>query len=252
MTLVAPRLVVTDRAAASRRAARLLADELASARPVLGLATGSSVELVYTELAALVRADPGLRAGIGRAQGFALDEYAGLPAGDPNSYLATLERQMAVPTGLPLDRLHVPVASVAPVAPVAEDPGRYDEQISAAGGVGVQLLGIGGNGHIGFNEPGSPLDSGTRLITLDERTRQDNARFFASPASVPTHAVTQGIGTILRARRLVLLAFGKQKAKALAGALAGPVTPQLPASALQCHPDVIVLADSDAASLLPG
>ncbi|MCW2935411.1 MAG: glucosamine-6-phosphate deaminase [Actinomycetia bacterium] len=246
MTSVASlRLVVADRPAASRQAARLLADELAGPRPVLGLATGSSVELVYAELATLVSADPALRAGIGRAQGFALDEYVGLPAGDPHSYLATLQRQMAIPAGLPLDRLHVPAAAIA------ADPGRYDKQISAAGGVAVQLLGIGGNGHIGFNEPGSPLDGGTRIITLDERTRQDNARFFASLAQVPTQAVTQGIGTILRARRLVLLAFGQQKAKALAAALAGPVTPQLPASALQRHPDVIVLADSDAASLLP-
>jgi glucosamine-6-phosphate deaminase len=240
-----PRLVIADRAAASRQAARLLADELASPLPVLGLATGSSVELVYAELAALISADPALRAGIRRAQGFALDEYVGLPAGDPNSYLTTLERQLAVPSGLPLDRLHVPSGSIT------EDPGRYDEQISAAGGVDVQLLGIGGNGHIGFNEPGSPLDSGTRMITLDERTRRDNARFFASLAQVPTQAVTQGIGTILRARRLILLAFGEQKRKALAAALTGPVTPQLPASALQCHPDVIVLADPDAASLLP-
>jgi glucosamine-6-phosphate deaminase len=240
-----PRLVVADRSAASRQAARLLADELASPRPVLGLATGSSVELVYDDLAALVRADPVLQAGIGRAQGFALDEYVGLPAGDPNSYWATLERQMAIPAGLPLDHLHVPAASIA------DDPGRYDKEISAAGGVAVQLLGIGGNGHIGFNEPGSPLDGGTRLITLDERTRRDNARFFASLAQVPTQAVTQGIGTILRARRLVLLAFGEQKAKALAAALTGPVTPQVPASALQCHGDVIVLADPDAARLLP-
>src|SRR6201996_8077158 len=247
MTSVAPfRLVIADSSAASRWAARLLADELISPQPVLGLATGSSVELVYEELAALVSADSTLRSGIGRAQGFALDEYVGLPAGDPNSYLATLERQLAIPVGLPLDRLHVPAASTA------DDPGRYDEQISAAGGVAVQLLGIGGNGHIGFNEPGSPLDAGTRLITLDERTREDNARFFASPAQVPTHAVTQGIGTILRARRIVLLAFGARKAKALAAALTGPVTPQLPASALQRHPDVIVLADPGAASLLPG
>jgi glucosamine-6-phosphate deaminase len=246
MTSVAPlRLVIADRSSASRQAARLLADELASPRPVLGLATGSSVELVYEELATLISANPVLRAGIRQAQGFALDEYVGLPAGDPHSYRATLERQMAIPAGLPLDRLHVPAASIA------EDPGRYDKQISAAGGVDVQLLGIGGNGHIGFNEPGSPLDSGTRLITLDERTRQDNARFFASPAQVPTQAITQGIGTILQARRLVLLAFGKQKAKALAAALTGPVTPQLPASALQRHPDVIVLADPDAAGLLP-
>jgi glucosamine-6-phosphate deaminase len=239
------RLVVADRRTASQQAARLLADDLASPRPVLGLATGSSVELVYEELAALVCADPALRAGIRRAHGFALDEYVGLPAGDPNSYRATLERQLAVPAGLPLDRLHVPAA------PTAEDPGHYDEQISAAGGVAVQLLGIGGNGHIGFNEPGSPLDAGTRLITLDERTRQDNARFFASLAQMPTQAVTQGIGTIMRARRLVLLAFGRQKAEILAAALTGPVTPQLPASAVQRHPDVIVLADPDAASLLP-
>jgi glucosamine-6-phosphate deaminase len=246
MTSVASlRLVVADHGAASRQAARLLADELASPWPVLGLATGSSVELAYEELAALVCADPVLRAGIRRARGFALDEYVGLPAGDPNSYRATLERQLAVPAGLPLDRLHVPAASMA------EDPGRYDEQISAVGGVAVQLLGIGGNGHIGFNEPGSPLDASTRLITLDERTRQDNARFFASPAQVPTQAVTQGIGTIMRARRLVLLAFGRQKARILAAALTGPVTPQLPASAVQRHRDVIVLADPDAASLLP-
>ncbi|HEY5396390.1 MAG TPA: glucosamine-6-phosphate deaminase [Trebonia sp.] len=246
MTSVASfRLVVADRLAASRHAARLLADELASPRPVLGLATGSSVELVYEELARLVSADPALRAAIRGAHGFALDEYVGLPAGDPNSYLATLERQMAIPAGLPLDRLHVPAASIA------KDPGRYDKQISAVGGVAVQLLGIGGNGHIGFNEPGSPLDAGTRLITLDERTRRDNARFFASLAQVPAQAITQGIGTIMRARRLVLLAFDRQKAEILAAALTGPVTQQLPASALQRHPDVIVLADPDAASLLP-
>lgn len=239
------RLVIADRAAASRQAAQLLAGELENPQPVLGLATGSSVELVYEELAGLVGADPVLRAGVGRAQAFALDEYASLPAADPNSYLATLRRELAEPTGLPADRLHVPATAAG------EDPGRYDEQISAAGGMGVQLLGIGGNGHIGFNEPGSPLDSGTRLIALDERTRRDNARFFASLEQVPTHAVTQGIGTILRARRLVLLAFGAQKAAALAAALTGPVTPRVPASAVQRHPDVVVLADHDAASLLP-
>ncbi len=247
MTYVAPlRLVVADRAAASRQAARLLADELAAPGRFSGWPPAQASSLSTEELAALTAADPALRAGMRRARGFALDEYVGLPAGDPNSYLATLRREVAIPAGLPLDRLHVPAASVA------GDPGLYDAQISDAGGVDVQLLGIGGNGHIGFNEPGSPLDGGTRLITLDERTRRDNARFFASLAQVPTQAVTQGIGTILRARRLVLLAFGRQKAQALAAALAGPVTPRLPASALQRHPDVLVLADADAASLLPG
>jgi glucosamine-6-phosphate deaminase len=239
------RLIVADEAVASRQAARLLADELTASSPVLGLATGSSVELAYQELAALVRSDPGARDGIRRAWGFALDEYVGLPAGHPNSYRVTLERQLAIPVGLSLDHLQVPCTAGT------EDAGRYDERIAAAGGVGVQLLGIGANGHIGFNEPGSPLDSRTRLIALDGRTRQDNARFFASLEEVPTHAVTQGIGTILRARRLVVLAFGKRKARALSAALSGPVTSQLPASALQLHPDVIVLADADAASLLP-
>lgn len=239
------RLIVADEAVASRQAARLLADELTAPSPVLGLATGSSVELAYQKLAALVRSDPGARDGIRRAQGFALDEYVGLPAGHPNSYRVTLERQLAVPVGLPLDHLQVPFADT-------EDAGRYDERIATAGGVGVQLLGIGVNGHIGFNEPGSPMDSRTRLVTLAERTRQDNARFFTSLDEVPTHAVTQGIGTILRARRLVVLAFGKRKARALSAALSGPVTPRLPASALQLHSDVVVLADADAASLLPG
>lgn len=238
------RIVVASRPEASRQAAQLLAAELERPAPVLGLATGSSVELVYAGLAALVAASPAARAGMARAQGFALDEYVGLPAGDPNSYRATLARQVADPAGLAPGRLHVP--------PVAGDPACYDAQISAAGGVGVQLLGIGGNGHIAFNEPGSPLDGRTRLVTLDERTRLDNARFFASPEQVPARAVTQGIGTILAARRLVLLAFGEQKAKALAAALAGPVTPDVPASALQRHPDVVVLADPGAASLLPG
>lgn len=210
------RIIIAGQAACSRQAARLLADEMASPWSVLGL-----------------------------AQAFALDEYVGLPAGDPHSYLATLERQIAIPAGLPIERLHVPAASIA------DDPGSYDRQISAAGGVGVQLLGIGGNGHIGFNEPGSPLDCGTRLVNLDERTRHDNARFFGSLAQVPTQAITQGIGAILRARRIVLLAFAKEKARTLAAALTGPVTPQMPASALQRHPDVIVLADPDAAGLLP-
>lgn len=238
-------LIIADQVAASRQAARLLTDDLASPSPVLGLATGSSVELVYEELAALISASPALRAGIRRAQAFALDEYVGLPAEDPNGYLATLEHRMAIPTGLPIECLHVPSASIA------EDPGLYDRQISVVGGVGVQLLGIGSNGHIGFNEPGSPLDSGTRLVTLHERTRHDNARFFGSLEQVPTQAITEGIGTILRARRIVLLAFGKQKARSMAAALTGPVTPQVPASALQRHPDVIVLADPEAASLLP-
>ena len=205
MTSVAAlRLVVADRRAASRQAARLLADELASPRPVLGLATGSSVELVYEELAALVsRRSRAARSASGGRTGSRSTNTWAFP---PEIPTATGPPWNASWPSRPDCRS---TACTSPLASMAEDPSRYDEQISAVGGVAVQLLGIGGNGHIGFNEPGSPLDAGTRLITLDERTRQDNARFFASLAQVPTQAVTQGIGTILRARRLVLLAFGR-------------------------------------------
>jgi glucosamine-6-phosphate deaminase len=235
-----PRLVLADRADASRQAAELFAHELITPRPVLGLATGSSVEAVYRELAALVAGSERLRSGVQRAEAFALDEYLGLPGDDANTYRATLRRQLAEPIGLPESRLHVP-------APDGAEPDRYDEAIAAAGGVGVQLLGIGANGHIGFNEPGAALDSRTRIVALTERTRQDNARFFARPSLVPTRAVTQGIGTILRARRLVVLAFGAAKAEALAAALTGPIGAAVPASALRLHPDVVVLADRPAA-----
>lgn len=240
-----PRLVLADRADASRHAAELLAHELITPHPVLGLATGSSVEAVYRELAALVAGSEPLRSGVRRAEAFALDEYLGLPGQDVNTYRATLRRQLAGPIGLPETRLHVP-------APDASAPGRYDEAIAAAGGVGVQLLGIGANGHIGFNEPGAALDSRTRVVELTERTRQDNARFFAHPSLVPTRAVTQGIGTILGARRLVVLAFGAAKAEALAAALTGPIDAAVPASALRLHPDVVVLADRPAARSVLG
>jgi len=117
--------------------------------------------------------------------------------------------------------------------------------------VDVQIAGIGANGHLGFNEPGSPLDSATRVVTLSERTRQDNARFFAGRLdAVPRQAITQGLATIARARAVVLLAFGSAKARPLAAALRGPVTPEVPASVLQRHADVTVIADRAAAAML--
>ena len=126
----------------------------------------------------------------------------------------------------------------------------YEAAIREAGGVDLQLLGIGSTGHIGFNEPGSAFDSRTRVTELAESTRRDNARFFDSIDDVPTHAATQGIGTILEARQLVLLAFGESKAQAVARAVEGPVTEALPASALQLHPRATIVIDEAAASLL--
>ena len=126
----------------------------------------------------------------------------------------------------------------------------YEKQIRAAGGIDVQLLGIGTDGHIGFNEPTSSLASRTRIKTLTPQTRKDNARFFGSEAAVPHHVITMGIGTILDARHCVLLAFGRNKARAVAAAVEGPVTAMNPASALQQHPQVTVLLDEAAASRL--
>lgn len=234
--------VVEDAAAAGEDAADRIAASGAT-RPgfVLGVATGSTPRPVWAALAAR-----GLD--LSSARAFALDEYRRLPAGHPQSYRAVVEREVVAPLGLDPSRVRVPGDD-------GDDDGapeRFERDLAAAGGVDVQVLGIGTNGHIAFNEPGSPLDSRTRIAPLAPSTRHANARFFASLDEVPTHCVTQGIGTILEARRLVLLAFGEAKAAAVAAALEGPVTPDVPASALQLHGDVLVLLDRAAASALAG
>lgn len=207
---------------------------------VLGVATGSTPLELYRYLH---------RSGVdfSRTTAFALDEYVGLPAGHPQGYRAIVEREVVETLGLDPARVHVPNGDTAQLEHAGAD---YEAAIEAAGGVDVQILGIGTDGHIGFNEPGSSLASLTRVKTLTPRTRADNARFFDSDDEVPVHCVTQGIGTILRARHLVLLAFGETKARALAAAVEGPVTASLPASAIQLHPRVTVLIDENAAGEL--
>lgn len=212
------------------------------ARPVLGVATGSSPLPLYQALARRRDELPQLRA-------FALDEYLGLPAGHPESYAEVVRREVVEPLGLDGGCIAVPDGTAADPEQAAAD---YEAAISAAGGVDVQILGIGNNGHLAFNEPGSALDSRTRVVQLAESTRQANARFFTGSEEVPTHALTQGLGTILAARSLVLLAVGAAKAEALAAALQGPVTEDVPASVLQLHPDVtVLLADGAEAGLSP-
>jgi glucosamine-6-phosphate deaminase len=209
-------VVLDDDAAVGRRAADIIAETVA-ARPtaVLGLATGSSPLVTYQELARRV-AVGGLDLGLARA--FALDEYVGL----------------AVPDG-----------SCANPAAAAT---RFESAIAEAGGVDVQILGIGSNGHLAFNEPGSAFDSRTRVTRLSATTRRDNRRFFDRLADVPTHSVTQGLGTILEARHLVLVAQGARKAAAIARALDGPVGTDCPASALRLHARATVIVDRAAAS----
>lgn len=228
-------------------AGALVADEIArliAGKPdaVLGLATGSTPLPVYEALPARLA---GLD--VSRVRGFALDEYVGLDPAHPESYRSVIDRDVVGPLGLDPAAVHVPSGALAGIAEAGAD---YDAAIAAAGGVDLQLLGIGTDGHIGFNEQGSSLASRTRVKTLTAQTRQDNARFFASLDEVPTHAITQGIGTILEARHLVLLAFGAGKARAIAGAVEGPVSASNPGSAIQLHPRVSVLVDEDAAAEL--
>lgn len=210
--------------------------------PVLGIATGSSPLPLYEQLARRAQELPQLR-------GFALDEYLGLPPGHPQSYREVVRREVIDPLGLDTDLVLVPDgASEDPVQAAAD----FESAIRAAGGIDVQVLGIGSNGHLAFNEPGSALDSWTRVVELTASTREANARFFPSLRHVPTHALTQGLGTIREARALVLMASGSSKADAIAAALKGPVTPDVPASVLQLHPDVtVLLADGAEAALVP-
>jgi glucosamine-6-phosphate deaminase len=210
---------------------------------VLGLATGSSPVAAYAELVARHRAGTGPSYDDVRA--FLLDEYVGLPPGHPQSYRATIARELTDDLGLPPDRVHGPDPTDVPTAGAA-----YEALLVEAGGVDLQVLGIGGDGHLAFNEPGSSLSSTTRLKTLTAETRRDNARFFGSVDDVPRHVLTQGLGTILRAGHLLLIATGVGKALAVAAAVEGPLTASCPASVLQLHPHATVLLDPEAASHL--
>jgi glucosamine-6-phosphate deaminase len=213
--------------------------------PVLGLATGSSPLGLYRELGRAVEEG---RADFSAAHGFALDEYVGLPPGHPEGYREVLLREVCGVIGLAPERLAVPDGSGHDVPTLMAAAARYEERIRELGGVDVQVLGIGANGHLGFNEPGSALTSRTRVKRLSDRTRRDNARFFRGIDDVPTHCVTQGLGTILSARRLVLVATGDVKAEAVSAALEGPLTASVPGSVLQWHPDTVVCLDEAAAA----
>lgn len=238
-------IVVADIAAAADLAADTIV-QLITAKPdaVLGLATGSTPLATYQALARKVAAD---QIDVSRVRGFALDEYVGLPAGHPESYRSVITREVVEPIGLTSSLVQVPNGDRATIQTAGA---AYEAAITDAGGVDLQILGIGRTGHIGFNEPGSSLASLTRIKTLTEQTRADNARFFDSPDDVPMHCITQGIGTILRARHLVLLAFGAAKADAVAAAVEGPLTASQPGSAIQLHPHATVLVDEAAAAKL--
>jgi len=227
----------------SREAARIVAGAVRS-RPgiVLGLATGSTPLGLYRELAALHRSE-GLD--FSRATTFNLDEYLGLDPSHPQSFHYFMEENLFSQVNLPRDRWHIPDGTIQ------EDYdgycARYEQAIKSAGGIDLQILGIGRNGHIGFNEPTSSLASRTRLKALSRETIEDNRRVFHNESDVPRCAITMGIGTILESRRVLLLAAGRSKAAAVAKAIEGPITSSVSASALQMHPDVTFIIDEEAA-----
>jgi glucosamine-6-phosphate deaminase len=241
---VAEVIVVSSREAAGALVAEAI-ERLVAGKPdaVLGLATGDTPLPVYRALAERVAGGLDLSA----VRGFALDEYVGIPVAHPESYHSVIDREVVGPLRLNPAGVHVPDGRTLGIETAGE---RYEAAILAAGGVDLQILGIGTDGHIGFNEPGSSFASLTRVKTLTRQTRADNARFFDSVDEVPIHSITQGLGTILRARRLVLLAFGAAKAHAVAAAVEGALTASVPASAIQLHPRATVVVDEEAASML--
>ncbi|MCL2541812.1 MAG: glucosamine-6-phosphate deaminase [Nocardioidaceae bacterium] len=220
-----------------------IVEEQVRRRPatVLGVATGSSPMATYTELIRRHRAGTG--PSYGDVTTFTLDEYVGLPDGDPQGYRTTILRELACPLGVPQQQVAAPDPTASGLPTAGE---RYEDLLANAGGVDLQILGIGANGHLAFNEPGSSLASRTRIKTLTAKTRQDNARFFHDIEDVPRHVLTQGLGTILDARHLLLIATGHAKARAVAAAVEGPLTASCPASILQMHRRVTVLVDSAA------
>ena len=213
-------------------------------RAVVGLATGSSPLAIYASLAERVKAGTLDFTGV---RGFALDEYVGIPEEHPQSYASVIRTEVVERLGMDPTLVQVPDGRAVDIEVACRD---YEQAIVDAGGIDIQILGIGANGHIGFNEPTSSFRSRTRIKTLAPKTRRDNARFFGSPDDVPTHCITQGLGTIMHARRLVLVAQGEGKADAIAAAVEGPVASVCPASILQFHEHATVIIDEDAASKL--
>lgn len=235
-------IILPDAAAVAQVSAAIVADVAQKQHePVLGLATGSSPLGTYRELRRLVEKG---ELDLSRAHGFALDEYVGIPESHPQSYANVIDSEVIRPLRMDASRVRVPDGRAADLAVACQE---YEDAIRAAGGIDVQILGVGTNGHIGFNEPTSSFASRTRIKTLAQRTRDDNARFFSGPDEVPTHCLTQGLGTIMEARRVVLVAQGATKAAAVAALVEGPVTARWPGSILQHHADAVIVLDEAAA-----
>ncbi|NQX11683.1 glucosamine-6-phosphate deaminase [Microbacteriaceae bacterium VKM Ac-2855] len=235
-------VIEQDERAVARTVADIVEGYVRSGATTLGLATGSTPLGSYREL---IRRHEEEGLSFAEARAFLLDEYVGLPAAHPESYHSVIRRDFVDHIDLDPSRVRSPNGEAAEIGAEAT---AYDAAIGEAGGVDVQFLGIGTDGHVGFNEPMSSLASRTRVKTLTEQTRRDNARFFADAAEVPHHVLTQGLGTISEARHLILIGLGAGKAAAIAAAVEGPLAAMCPASVLQLHPHVTVVVDEAAAA----
>ncbi len=232
--------IFTDHEGVSVRAANILSDAITKIpNGVFGFATGSTPERLYELLV-----DRYKRGEItfGEMTTVNLDEYIGLPANHEQSYSAFMQHHLFGHVNVRPSSVHFPGAD--------SNPAKFDQLIQTIGGIDLQILGLGANGHIGFNEPGSAFDSRTRIVNLAPSTIRDNARFFNHSEDVPRQAVTMGIKTIMEARKILLLASGSGKSEAVALCLESPQTEEVPGSCLQSHSDVTILLDEAAASSL--
>lgn len=211
---------------------------------VLGLATGSTPEGVYKELIQLNKEN---KIDFSKVTSFNLDEYKGLKCNHPQSYRYFMDTKLFNHVNIDKSKTHVPNGEALDIDKECEE---YDEAIEKAGGIDLQLLGIGRNGHIGFNEPSDYLNLNTHLTDLTDDTIKANSRFFDSIDEVPTKAVTMGLGSIMKAKKIILLASGEKKADIIAKLVEDKISTRVPASILQVHPDVLVIVDREAASLL--
>jgi len=240
-------LILRDYQSLSERAAHVVAETVrANPWAVLGLATGSTPLGLYRELVRMAQEG---RVDFSRVTTFNLDEYYPIKKENPQSYYYYMRQNFWEPAGIAPGSYHIPNGDPADVAAECR---RYERKIKDAGGIDLQILGIGVNGHIGFNEPAEKLQAETHLVQLSEDTIIANSRFFEKAEDVPRHALTMGMGTIMKARRILLLASGESKAEAIRDTVKGSVTTMVPASLLQLHPRVTVMVDREAAKYLLG
>lgn len=238
-------IVCNDKEEVAKKSAEIFAKAIREKANInLGLATGGTPVGMYKEL---IRMHKEEKLDFSRVKSFNLDEYVGIDPDNNQSYRCFMNTNLFDQVNINKQETYVPLGKGEDLEKTCRE---YEKDIKAAAGIDLQLLGIGSNGHIAFNEPGSPGDSRTRVVDLTQRTIKDNTRFFEKESEVPRQAVTMGIGTILEAKKIILLATGSNKAEAVAKAIKGAVSVDIPASFLQQHANSIFIIDKDAAANL--